>query len=64
MVSFRGAGTAALSGAADGEMAGRDVIEVHRHVRLDGRELFTSVERQSVANPGRTGRTAVGRRTR
>jgi hypothetical protein len=35
------------------------VIEVHSHVHLDGRELFTSVERQSVANQRRTGHAGV-----
>lgn len=61
-----------LAGAAMGGGSGSHgsgaalggVIEVHSHVHLDGRELFTSVQRSAVTTQRRTGHSGLGKRTR
>lgn len=65
MVSYRGAGTPALAGAAGhGGMGGGGVIEVHSIVHLDSKEIFRGVQRQGVETQRRTGHSGLSKRTR
>jgi hypothetical protein len=67
LVNFRGGENVipnhVARGYAGGTM-GDGVIEVHSHVHLDGKEIFKTVQRQSVNEQRRTGTNGLAKRYR
>lgn len=67
LVNFRGGETVIPNHVAAGYAGGTigdGVIEVHSHVHLDGKEIFKTVQRESVGTQRRTGTNGLSKRTR
>jgi hypothetical protein len=67
LVNFRGGETVIPNHVAQGYAGGTigdGVIEVHSHVHLDGKEIFKTVQRESVGAQRRTGTNGLSKRTR
>jgi phage-related tail protein len=67
LVNFRGGESVIPSHVARGYASGTvgdGVIEVHSHVHLDGKEIFKTVQRESVGAQRRSGTNGLNKRYR